>query len=243
VGFESSYRRHLDAEQRRAVLEAIGSSINPDSTLGEVVDAAEALGWNEQMGGLSLADLADALLAPEEDANQAAEADEVDEEQQDLDLDDEYEEEDEDEEPAPRARRAASKKAAKTPAKTPAAKKASTKRKAAKTPAAKKASRKKPSSKKSAVAKKASTKKSSKKGGRRKAEPVEQVEIDDRMSLDQAADFFVPYVEELGEATMQALEEETGIARRKLRFHVGQLVRNGYLERHGMGRGTYYTLA
>ena len=43
-------------------------------------------------------------------------------------------------------------------------------------------------------------------------------------------------------ATMQDLEEFTGVGRRKLRFHVGQLVRHEYLERHGMGRGTYYTV-
>jgi hypothetical protein len=42
-------------------------------------------------------------------------------------------------------------------------------------------------------------------------------------------------------ATMQQLEEFTGIGRRKLRFHIGQLVRHEHLERHGMGRGTYYT--
>ena len=40
VGFESSLQQHLDTEQRRAVLEAIGGSINPDSTLGEIIDAA-----------------------------------------------------------------------------------------------------------------------------------------------------------------------------------------------------------
>jgi hypothetical protein len=41
---------------------------------------------------------------------------------------------------------------------------------------------------------------------------------------------------------MQAIEDATGMGRRKVRFHVGQLVRAGLLERHGMGRGTYYTV-
>jgi hypothetical protein len=53
----------------------------------------------------------------------------------------------------------------------------------------------------------------------------------------------LPLIEKLGHATMRQLEDETGIGRRKLRFHVGQLVRHGYLTRHGMGRGTYYTVA
>jgi predicted HTH transcriptional regulator len=61
------------------------------------------------------------------------------------------------------------------------------------------------------------------------------------MSLDEAAELFVPIVSELGNATMQDLEDATGLGRRKLRFHIGQLVRNDCLERHGMGRGTYYT--
>ena len=52
----------------------------------------------------------------------------------------------------------------------------------------------------------------------------------------------VPLVERYDNATMQDLEEATGVGRRKLRFHIGQLVRHEYLERHGMGRGTYYTV-
>ena len=42
---------------------------------------------------------------------------------------------------------------------------------------------------------------------------------------------------------MQELEEKTGMGRRKLRFHIGQLVKHERLTRHGMGRGTYYTAA
>lgn len=259
-GFESSFRRHLDAEQRRAVLEAIGESINPDSTLGEVVDAAAALGWSEQMGGLSLADLADALLAPAGGAQEQAEPepeleaaddaeefdDEADDEYEDEDYEDEdYEDEDEDEEEqleiqVPAAKKASKKKAAKKKATK---KKTAAKKKVAKKTAAKKKATKKKTSKKK-VAKKAGKKASKKKASKkRRHSGLTAADVDDRMSLDQAADFFVPYVEDLGEATMQDLEDQTGVARRKLRFHVGQLVRHGYLERHGMGRGTYYTLA
>lgn len=295
VGFESSLQQHLDVEQRRAVLEAIGGSINPDSTLGEIIDAAEALGWSEKMGDLSLADLAEALLAPEgrpagataeaghaaaqaaasdedegEDDDELDDEDDLDDEGEELD-DEEDDEEDEDDEPAP-ARRKAGKVAVAKETKAAAAAAASKKKAAAKKvtsavskrAAAKKAADDEPlrTSKKSSkkvgakpgkkvpepaptratrAAEKApapASKKSAKKVAKRK--PLD-MDVDDRMSLDQAAEFFLPYVEDLGEATMQALEENTGVSRRKLRFHVGQLVKHGYLERHGMGRGTYYT--
>ncbi len=275
LGFESSFRQHLDTEQRRAVLEAIGANIHPDSTLGEVLDAAQALGWSEQMADLSLADLADALLAPEADdveeaaaeeeaEDEAAEEDaeaeedeyEEDEYEDDEYEDDEYEEdeaedEDEDEEDeeedevaAPRRgrRRAAANKATKKTAKKTSKKPAKkTSKKTSKKPAKK--TSKKPAKKTSKKPAKKTSKKPAKKtskSSRGRRRPA--VDVDERMSLEQAAEFFVGYVEELGEATMQALEEETGIGRRKLRFHIGQLVKEGYLERHGMGRGTYYTV-
>lgn len=294
VGFESSLQQHLDTEQRRAVLEAIGGSINPDSTLGEIIDAAEALGWSEKMGDLSLADLAEALLAPpgesatavgqaaghadEADAEAAADEDEDDADEDDADDDDADEDEDEDdaddedegfalelEEPAPSRRKPGkaaaakeSKSAAATKKKIAAASKKIASKKAAEPEpmrGSKKASKKVPAGKPgkkaeapapapartSRGAERAAptpSKKTSKKAGRRKPTAVD---VDDRMSLDEAAEFFLPVVEELGEATMQALEEQTGVSRRKLRFHVGQLVKHGYLERHGMGRGTYYT--
>lgn len=63
------------------------------------------------------------------------------------------------------------------------------------------------------------------------------------MSMEQAAKALVPIVRRLKKVTMQDLEEKTGMGRRKLRFHIGQLVKNGRLHRHGMGRGTYYTVA
>ncbi|MEX1363525.1 MAG: hypothetical protein AB1Z98_10385 [Nannocystaceae bacterium] len=269
VGFDSSYRRYLDAEQRRAVLEAIGGTINPDSTLGEVIDAAEALGWSEQMGDLSLADLADALLAPEAEAEDdehhselatgtaltASDDEEDEDEDEDEDETDDYEYEDVDEEddddddqlalvelPTPRARRSSTKKKASKKKATASAKKKSISKKSAASTKKKASKKATASSKKKASKKKASKKKVAKKKSTKRRSKIEAVDIDDRMSLEQAAEFFLPYVEDLGEATMQALEEDTGVARRKLRFHVGQLVRHGYLERHGMGRGTYYTV-
>jgi len=301
VGFESSLQQHLDTEQRRAVLEAIGGSINPDSTLGEIIDAAEALGWSDKMGDLSLADLAEALLASNGESAagvtvEASEAEvEVDDEgdadadEDDEDEDDEDDDDDDDfvlEVQEPTSRRKPGKVAAAKEAKGVAARKkkaAAASKKAAgkkapepvpvraskKAPepepmrgAGKKGSKKlasKPGKKvveeavskpgKKAAGKKApepepvrassaAGKKNSKKAGRHKPAAVD---VDDRMSLDEAAEFFLPVVEDLGEATMQALEEQTGVSRRKLRFHVGQLVKHGYLDRHGMGRGTYYT--
>lgn len=275
VGFESSLQQHLDTEQRRAVLEAIGGSINPDSTLGEIIDAAEALGWSEKMGDLSLADLAEALLAPNgESATAASEAaaeddaaDDEDEDDEGEDADDEDEDDDfelEIEEPAP-SRRKVSKAAAAKEAKGAAAKKKIAA--ASKKVASKKAADAEPMKASKKSAKKAAAKPGKKeappparsgRGAEKAASPVTSkktskkaaaagrrkptaVDVDDRMSLDEAAEYFLPVVEELGEATMQALEEQTGVSRRKLRFHVGQLVKHGYLERHGMGRGTYYT--
>lgn len=207
AGFEDRVGRRLMLEQRRAVLEALRDDIDESHTVGEVYDAAAALGWAGPLGELSLADLADALLTAKDAQTAADDDDEPDEV-----------------EAAPPTRK-------KAPAKKTSTKKAAAK-KTTKRAAAKKTTKK-------AAAKKTSTKKATKKKAKRKAKVV----VDDRMSLDEAADYFVPIIENLGEATMQDLEDETGVGRRKLRFHVGQLVKHGYLERHGMGRGTHYTVA
>ncbi len=210
------------------MLDALARSFEPGATVGEIVDAAAALGWTD-LGELSLADLADALLtdasvgASAETARPAepATADEEDEVEDDGDDDDGDEVEDEDEDaddddddepakPTARGRRVAA-----TPAKTAKAGKAA---KPTKAVAAKPAAKGKPT------------------------KPA-KVSLDDRMSLDEAAAVLLPLVRALGEATMQQLEQSTaGAGRRKLRFHIGQLVKNGRLERHGMGRGTFYTL-
>lgn len=101
----------------------------------------------------------------------------------------------------------------------------------------------KKTSKKAAASKPAATKKTTKaaaKAGKGKVPSKEA--FDERMSLDEAIAAFVPLVESIGEATMADLEEATGLGRRKLRFHIGQLVKHGHLTRHGMGRGTFYTV-
>lgn len=275
VAFPRSYQRHLVTEQRKAVLAALRDRIGPEHTVGEVLDAAEALGWAEPMGDLSLADLAAALLTPVGEGSSAAtdeEAEPEDDDGDESDEDDDSEVVDDDEVPPERGR-TGKKKAAKA-TKAPVAKgktKAAAKKASARAPepASKKASKK-------GAAKKAAAQKQGKKGpaqkapGKKakkapskapavttvrggKAQPAVSkttgkgrraapVDFDEPMSLEDAAGVLVPLVRSLGEATMQDLEEQTAGGRRKLRFHIGQLVRRGYLRRHGMGRGTFYTV-
>jgi hypothetical protein len=249
VGFERTFERHLIVQQRRAVLDALASKIDPDATVGEVLDAAESLGWSDHMGELSLSDLADALLsdgAADEEEMQTSDLEE------DTDEPETQTDEDEDVEAPTRGKKAAKKTAKATGKKTSkkAAKAAGkkTSKKAAKT-TGKKTSKKaakttgKKTSKKAA---KAAGKKTSKKAGRGPSARLralrQKLDADEPMSLDEAAEVFLPIVEQFENATMQDLEEATGVGRRKLRFHVGQLVRHDYLERHGMGRGTYYSI-
>jgi hypothetical protein len=283
-GFDDSFRRHLAVEQRRAVLDTIAHELTPETTLGDIVDAAQDLGWADGLGELCLSDLALALFgetpasapspAPvehaadaetdeDEDEVAADDDDEVAADDDDEDEDDDEEEaSDEDEEEAPsRGRKAEAerkpssldraldridkalaarrkvrgKKTAKaTPAKKAAAKKAASKKPA---PPAKKAAP--PPAKKTAAATRAANA-----AAAAAAAAAEDDEDDDTeaMSLDQAAKLLVPLVRKLREATMQDLEEQTKMGRRKLRFHIGQLVKHGRLRRHGMGRGTCYTV-
>lgn len=256
TGFEDSYRRHLVVEQRKAVLETIARELSPTTTLGDIVDAAQELGWGDAMGELSLGEFAEALLGgevaapavppavadagePEEEEEEEVEAfaeepeDEDDEEEEEED-DDDLSETEEDVAPPPPPKAAKKTKAA--------AKKAGK--------AAKGKSRVAPTqtalpnipavpAKKGA----AGGKKLSKKAAKKAAMYVPAMQDDsDAMNLDQAAKLLVPIVRKLKEATMQDLEEQTGMGRRKLRFHIGQLVKHGRLKRHGMGRGTCYTV-
>ncbi len=219
--FQTSFRRLLVPQQRRAVLEALASSMPEGATVGDVIDAARSLGWSEPMGTFTLQDLADALLpTPDVDEELLDGSDDLDGLQDDAadeDLDpansDGFEPEPE---PEPKP----------TPAKTAKKKKAAAKA----TP---------PAAPAKAAPKAKATK--ARKGSARLRMLRAKLDADERMSLDEAAEVLVPIVSELEPATMQSLEEFTGIGRRKLRFHIGQLVRHEYLERHGMGRGTYYT--
>ncbi|MEM6296425.1 MAG: hypothetical protein AAGA54_34480 [Myxococcota bacterium] len=198
--FQSAFRRLLLPEQRRSVLEALSSSIPQDATVGDLVDAARALGWSDPLGELTLQDLADALLhEPDEVDDEAGLIEDTTEVEDTVELG-----------PPPSAK----------PAKK----------------VAKKTAKAKP---KSAAPK--PMKKSVKPDDARLAALKSKLDAEEPMSLEEAAEVLVPIVAGLETATMQSLEEFTGIGRRKLRFHIGQLVRHEYIERHGMGRGTYYT--
>ena len=71
------------------MLDVLGGALGPDSTVGQLADAAVALGWPE-FGELSLADLADALLgAPHE---RPAGTTTHDEDEDDVDDDDDDDE-------------------------------------------------------------------------------------------------------------------------------------------------------
>ena len=59
--FEDTYQSHLKKAQRREVLDTLRDALERTTTIGEVIDAAETIGWGEAMGDLRLADLATAL--------------------------------------------------------------------------------------------------------------------------------------------------------------------------------------
>jgi len=218
-GFDDSFRRHLVPERERAVLEVLATDIDPDTTLGEIVDAAAHLGWSDTIGDLCLADLASALRgAPEPTAPRGYRAPP----QRAL----------EDAAPAPEApAKAKPAKAAKEPQKEPPAL-ALPQKKAAPRPQPRPAA---------PLTKAAPTKVSKAPPPSRRVAIPEDPDAE-AMSIDQAAKLLLPMVRRLKQATMQELEESTGMGRRKLRFHIGQLVKNERLARHGMGRGTYYTI-
>lgn len=189
--FQNSFERHLLPQQRRAVLEALADSVPQDATVGDIIDAARALGWSGPMGTLTLQDFANALLGESKVVPEAPPSPEPEPEFE-AEVETEVEVAPEPAEPKPARKKVASKKSTKTANAALAALKS-------------------------------------------------KLDADEPMSLDEAAEVLVPIVSKMETATMQQLEEFTGIGRRKLRFHIGQLVRHEYLERHGMGRGTYYT--
>ncbi len=272
------------------MLDTIARELTPETTLGDIVDAAQDLGWGDSLGELRLADLAGALLgeappAPprtstsaddQADTDLVADANEADDgdehaAEQDEDEQDEQAEQDEEEALAPvaeppktaRARKTAAKAAAKAAARVEPPRKPSSLDRAldridkalaargrkGKTSAAAKSKPSPAAAKKPALAAKkpaapvaAAKKTPSKKAPVVVREDEDEDDDNDAMSLEQAAKVLVPLVRKLKEATMQDLEEQTGMGRRKLRFHIGQLVKHGRLKRHGMGRGTCYTV-
>lgn len=178
-------------------MQALSDSVPQEATVGELVDAARALGWSDPIGTLTLQDFADALLGGDAQDDEMAAAPTA----------------------PPAAPRATDAPRPESAAKDKTAAASSTPTKLAKA-------------------------KASIKGGDSSAalEALKsKLDADEPMSLEEAAEALIPIVGNMKTATMQQLEEFTGIGRRKLRFHIGQLVRHGHLERHGMGRGTHYT--
>lgn len=183
--FQQAYRINLLPAQRREVLRALRESLDPETTLGEIVDAAESLGWGEPFGDMSLAELASALVddAPEPSSEPARatrpeaaapqhfgrrddDQEELDEGHEDEDAD---EDEDEDEPaPAPRPvpKKVSKRVAKKMPAPTPPA---TSKKKAASKPAAAKKVSKKAAKKSAAKPAAKPAKKVSKKAAKKPA--------------------------------------------------------------------------
>ncbi|MBL4684002.1 MAG: hypothetical protein JKY37_05390 [Nannocystaceae bacterium] len=231
--FAPHYQRVLGVEQRHSVLAAIRQTLAPSATLGEIVDAADLLGWGRGVGELRLVGLAEALLsepptAPANDTTVVDDAAVVDAAGPPVEVADVAEAK----AGSAKAKKVGKKVAGKKVAgKKSAPTKSDTKRASGKKTAATRGNAAKPTAKKVAASKKTG----------KVALPTQDA-FDERMSLEEAIEAFVPLVEGIGEATMQDLEEATGLGRRKLRFHVGQLVKNGHLHRHGMGRGTFYSV-
>lgn len=65
--FDQAYLRHLPIEQRKTFLRAIRDQLDPETTVGEVVDAAKSLGFAEELGEVMLLQLAKTLLGLEDE--------------------------------------------------------------------------------------------------------------------------------------------------------------------------------
>lgn len=196
------------------MLEVLATDLDPETTLGEIVDAAAHLGWSDTIGDLCLADLASALRGG-----------------------------------APAPRTAPSKRARTSPRQPPRPRQGlkparprppRPARQPEDQPPRPPAAR--PLAKSAPLAKPAAPTKPSKAAPPSRRVAVPEDPDGEAMSIEQAAKLLLPMVRRLKQATMQELEESTGMGRRKLRFHIGQLVKNDRLARHGMGRGTYYTI-
>lgn len=65
--FDQAYREFLPEEQRREVLKALREKLAPETTFGQIVDAARSLGWEEALGEVLLSELASTLLNQDEE--------------------------------------------------------------------------------------------------------------------------------------------------------------------------------
>ncbi len=180
TGYAASFQRHFAAQLPKVLLETLGAEADDDWTVGEILEAAEAVGVADALTSRTMEELA---LAFVDTAAPAASA------------------------PAPVSND-----------RQPARKRPSVHSKARK------------------LARGADPRAAT-------ATATATEGATERLSLEAAADLILPIVRERGQAAMLDIEAATGMGRRKVRFHVGRLVKHGLLVRHGMGRGTYYTAA
>ncbi len=175
TGYAASFQRHFVAQLPKVLLETLGAEADDDWTVGEILEAAEAVGAADALTSRTMEELALALV------DTAAPA------------------------PAPVS------------------------------------NDRQPARKRTSVHSKA---RQLARGADPRAATATATEgATERLSLESAADLILPIVRERGQAAMLDIEAATGMGRRKVRFHVGRLVKHGLLVRHGMGRGTYYTVA
>lgn len=95
-------------------------------------------------------------------------------------------------------------------------------------------------------------------GGRRRAKPKQRILEDELgdleprpktkkapddggMSTDELIPIVMPFVEGNGEVTFDDLAEYSRLDRKVLRYHLGKLVKEGRLERIGLGRNAVYS--
>jgi len=73
------------------------------------------------------------------------------------------------------------------------------------------------------------------------AEAVTEVQNDGGMSTDEFARLVLPLIEGNGDVTLDDIEEYTRLDRKILRFHLRTMVKEGRLERIGVGRHAMYS--
>ncbi len=64
---------------------------------------------------------------------------------------------------------------------------------------------------------------------------------DGGMTTDEIIPIVMPFIEGNGEVTFEDLEEYSRLDRKVLRYHLGKLVKEGRLERIGLGRNAVYS--
>ncbi len=74
-----------------------------------------------------------------------------------------------------------------------------------------------------------------------KAKAKPKAPDDGGMTTDEIVPIVMPFIEGNGEVTFEDLEEYSRLDRKVLRYHLGKLVKEGRLERIGLGRNAVYS--